>query len=56
MTERELIAMIARDALAQVSPVAFEVGYEGASQFNRECKRFFGQSPMRDVQASRARL
>ncbi len=28
---------------------AFEVGYESASQFNREYKRFFGQPPMRDT-------
>jgi len=26
---------------------AFEVGYESASQFNREYSRFFGQPPMR---------
>ena len=30
---------------------AFEVGYESASQFNREYKRFFGQPPMRDIKA-----
>jgi AraC-like DNA-binding protein len=30
---------------------AFEVGYESASQFNREYKRTFGQPPMRDVKA-----
>jgi AraC-like DNA-binding protein len=30
---------------------AFEVGYESASQFNREYSRFFGQPPMRDVKA-----
>ena len=35
---------------------AFEVGYESPSQFNREYKRFFGQPPMRDVQALRASL
>jgi AraC-like DNA-binding protein len=35
---------------------AFEVGYESPSQFNREYKRFFGKSPMRDVQALRASL
>jgi AraC-like DNA-binding protein len=29
----------------------FEVGYESASQFNREYSRFFGQPPMRDVKA-----
>jgi AraC-like DNA-binding protein len=32
---------------------AFEVGYESASQFNREYKRFFGHPPMRDVKALR---
>ena len=32
---------------------AFEVGYESASQFNREYKRFFGQPPMRDIKARR---
>jgi AraC-like DNA-binding protein len=34
---------------------AYQVGYESPSQFNREYKRFFGQPPMRDIQASRAR-
>lgn len=33
---------------------AFEVGYESASQFNREYSRFFGQPPMRDIKARRA--
>jgi AraC-like DNA-binding protein len=32
---------------------AFEVGYESASQFNREYSRFFGQPPMREVKAHR---
>ena len=32
---------------------AFEVGYESASQFSREYKRFFGQPPMRDIIALR---
>ena len=32
---------------------AFDVGYESASQFNREYKRFFGQPPMRDIKARR---
>jgi AraC-like DNA-binding protein len=32
---------------------AFNVGYESASQFNREYKRFFGQPPMRDVKSRR---
>jgi AraC-like DNA-binding protein len=35
---------------------AFEVGYESPSQFNREYKRFFGQPPMRDIQALRASM
>jgi AraC-like DNA-binding protein len=30
---------------------AFEVGYESATQFNREYRRFFGQPPMRDIRA-----
>jgi len=32
---------------------AFEVGYESASQFNREYSRFFGQPPMRDMRTLR---
>ncbi len=32
---------------------AFEVGYESASQFNREYSRLFGQPPMRDVRTLR---
>jgi AraC-like DNA-binding protein len=35
---------------------AYEVGYESPSQFNREYKRFFGQPPVRDIQALRACL
>jgi hypothetical protein len=30
---------------------AFEVGYESASQFDREYRRFFGQPPIRDIKA-----
>ncbi len=30
---------------------AFEVGYESASQFNREYSRLFGQPPVRDIKA-----
>jgi AraC-like DNA-binding protein len=33
---------------------AFAVGYESPSQFNREYKRFFGNPPMRHIQALRA--
>lgn len=32
---------------------AFEVGYESASQFNREYSRLFGQPPMRDMKLHR---
>ncbi len=38
------------------SSAAFEVGYESASQFNREYSRFFGQPPIRDVKAQRVAL
>lgn len=33
---------------------ALEVGYESTSQFTREYKRFFGQTPMRDTRALRS--
>ena len=33
---------------------AYEVGYESASQFSREYRRFFGQPPMRDVKTRQA--
>lgn len=33
---------------------AFEVGYESATQFNREYSRLFGQPPMRDIRALRS--
>ena len=33
---------------------AFEVGYESASQFNREYSRCFGQPPLRDVRSLRS--
>lgn len=33
---------------------AFEVGYESASQFNREYSRFFGHPPMRDIRSLRS--
>ena len=33
---------------------AFEVGYESASQFNREYSRFFGQPPIRDIRGLRS--
>lgn len=44
--------MLADDVDA--ATVAFEVGYESASQFNREYSRLFGQPPIRDVKTLRA--
>ena len=32
---------------------AFQVGYESASQFNREYKREFGNPPQRDIDRMR---
>src|SRR5208283_272804 len=46
---RERMLMDGLDAAS----AAFEVGYESASQFNREYSRFFGQPPMRDIKARR---
>jgi AraC-like DNA-binding protein len=36
-----------------VSDAAFEVGYESASQFNREYSRLFGAPPARDASSLR---
>src|SRR5271165_2464940 len=47
---RERMLMDGMDAAS----AAFEVGYESASQFNREYSRFFGQPPMRDIRILRA--
>jgi AraC-like DNA-binding protein len=33
---------------------AFEVGYESASEFNLEYRRFFGRPPIRDIKALRS--
>jgi len=44
--------MLADDVDA--ASVAFEVGYESASQFNREYSRLFGQPPVRDVRKLRS--
>jgi len=48
-TARQRMLMDGIDATS----VAYEVGYESVSQFNREYSRFFGQPPMRDVKALR---
>ncbi len=48
-TARERMLIEGLDAAS----AAFEVGYESASQFNREYKRFFGQPPMQDIKARR---
>ncbi len=47
---RERMLMDGLDAAS----AAFEVGYESASQFNREYSRFFGQPPRRDIRILRA--
>ncbi len=44
--------MLADDVDA--ATVAFEVGYESASQFNREYSRLFGQPPIRDIRTLRS--
>jgi len=44
--------MLADDVDA--ATVAFEVGYESASQFNREYSRLFGHPPIRDVPTLRS--
>lgn len=38
----------------RVSSSAFAVGYESVAQFNREYKRAFGDSPLRDISNRRA--
>ena len=48
-TARERMLIEGLDAAS----AAFEVGYESASQFNREYKRFFGQPPMQDTKTRR---
>ncbi|MGH9344067.1 MAG: AraC family transcriptional regulator N-terminal domain-containing protein [Terriglobia bacterium] len=39
---------------ADAATAAFSVGYESASQFNREYSRFFGRPPMKDVRNIRS--
>jgi AraC-like DNA-binding protein len=45
------LKLLRMDVLAEIA--CYEVGYESASQFNREYSRAFGQPPMRDVRALR---
>ena len=55
--QKQLRLHVARERMLNegldAASAAFEVGYESASQFNREYSRFFGQPPMRDVKAHR---
>ena len=48
-TARERMLAEGMDAAS----AAYSVGYESASQFNREYSRFFGRPPIRDVKAHR---
>jgi len=53
--QKQLRLHVARERMlndgVDAASAAFEVGYESASQFNREYSRFFGQPPMRDVKS-----
>lgn len=55
--QKQLRLQAARDLMLldglDAASAAYEVGYESASQFNREYSRHFGQPPRRDVQALR---
>jgi AraC-like DNA-binding protein len=55
--QKQLRLVAARERMLvegiDAASAAFEVGYESASQFNREYKRFFGQPPMRDINVRR---
>ena len=55
--QKQLRLMAARERMLveglDAASAAFEVGYESASQFNREYRRLFGQPPMRDIKARR---
>lgn len=55
--QKQLRLHVARERMLNdgmdAASAAFAVGYESASQFNREYSRFFGQPPMRDVKSRR---
>jgi AraC-like DNA-binding protein len=55
--QKQLRLHVARERMLSegldAASAAFEVGYESASQFNREYSRFFGDPPMRDIKARR---
>jgi AraC-like DNA-binding protein len=56
--QKQLRLQAARERMlvngVDAASAAFEVGYESASQFNREYSRLFGQPPMRDIRILRA--
>jgi AraC-like DNA-binding protein len=55
--QKQLRLQVARQRMLMdridASSVAYEVGYESVSQFNREYSRLFGQPPMRDIKSLR---
>ena len=55
--QKQLRLHVARERMLNAgidaASAAFEVGYESASQFNREYSRFFGKPPIRDVKSRR---
>jgi transcriptional regulator GlxA family with amidase domain len=56
--QKQLRLQAARQSMlvegVDAASAAFSVGYESASQFNREYSRFFGLPPMKDVRNVRA--
>jgi AraC-like DNA-binding protein len=53
--QKQLRLHVARERMLNggldAASAAFEVGYESASQLNREYSRFFGQPPIRDIKS-----